>query len=282
MSISARIAWSMGTTCIIGFDSAWTDNFRARGAVCALVMGKWEGVRLTQPCQASFKEALEFINRERRACDNCLVALDQPTIVPNTTGGRPVDRVAGSLIGFIGGGVQPANRSRVGMFDEGAPIWRFKRDLGATEDPEVSRRAQHGIFIVEVFPALALPVFEVTFNAYHQGPKYNPARKTFRVQDWNAVIEAVARYARDARIEGVEVWTRELAARRSPHKADQDQLDAILCALIGHHWRAKPRAKSIMIGDLTSGYMISPVDSSTRARLEAAAAKRRVPVDGVV
>jgi predicted RNase H-like nuclease len=251
----------MGTTCIIGFDSAWTDNIRARGAVCALVMDVGEAVRFKPPCQASFKEALEFIQGERRMCDYCLVAIDQPTIVPNTTGSRPVDRVAGSLIGFIGGGVQPANRSRVGMFDEGAPIRSFKRELDATEDPEVGRTAQHGIFIIEVFPALALPVFEVAFNAYRQGPKYNPARKTFRSHDWDAVIETVARYARSARIEGVEAWTRELSARRPPRKADQDQLDAVLCALIGYQWRAKPRTESIMIGDLISGYMISPAES---------------------
>jgi predicted RNase H-like nuclease len=140
------LAGAMSTTCIIGFDSAWTDNIRARGAVCALVMGNGGAVRFTPPCQASFKEALEFIQGERRTCDYCLLALDQPTIVPNTAGSRLVDRVAGSLIGFIGGGVQPANRSRVGMFDEGAPIWRFKRDLGAAEDPEVSRKAGHGFF----------------------------------------------------------------------------------------------------------------------------------------
>jgi predicted RNase H-like nuclease len=215
-------------------------------------------------------------------CQRCLVALDQPRIVPNKTGIRPVDRVAGALVGFIGGGVQPANRSRVGMFDEGAPIWRFKRDLGATEDPEVSRKAQHGIFIVEVFPALALPVFEVAFNGFRQGPKYNPARKSFRSHDWDAVIETVARYARGGRIKGVEAWTRELAARRPPRKADQDQLDAVLCALIGYLWRAKPRAESIMIGDLMSGYMISPVDANIRVRLKTAAAKHNVPVDGVI
>ena len=245
-------------------------------------MGKRESFRLTQLCQASFKEALEFIKREHRACDKCLVALDQPTIVPNTTGSRPVDRVAGSLIGFIGGGVQPANRSRVGMFDENAPIWHFKRNLGATEDPEVSRGAARGIFIVEVFPALALPVFEVAFNGYRQGPKYNPARRTFRLDDWDAVIETVARYARSAQIEGVEAWTRELAGRRPPRKADQDQLDAVLCALIGYQWCVKPRAESIMIGDLTSGYMISPVDTSVKVRLKTSAAKHRVPVDGVI
>jgi predicted RNase H-like nuclease len=272
----------MGTSCIIGFDSAWTDSVRARGAVCALVMGNGGAVRFKAPCQASFKEALEIIKGERRACDNCLVALDQPTIVPNKTGIRPVDRVAGSLIGFIGGGVQPANRSRVGMFDEDAPIWHFKRDLGAAEDPEVSRKARHGIFIVEVFPALALPVFEVAFNGYRQGPKYNPARRTFRLDDWDAVIETVARYARSAQIEGVEAWTGELARRRPPRKADQDQLDAVLCALIGYQWRAKPRAESIMIGDLTSGYMISPVDTRVKVRLKTSAAKHRVPVDGVI
>ena len=272
----------MGTTCIIGFDSAWTDSGRAQGAVCALVTGNGGVVRFKPPRQASFKEAFEFIKREHRACDNCLVALDQPTIVPNTKGSRPVDRVAGSLIGFIGGGVQPANRSRVGMFDENAPIWRFKRNLGATEDPEVSRRAARGIFIVEVFPALALPAFESAFNRYRHGPKYNPARKTFRSHDWDAVIETVARYACAARIEGVEAWTQELAARRPPRKADQDQLDAVLCALIGYHWRAKPRAESVMIGDLISGYMISPVDANIRARLKTAAAKRGVLVDGVI
>ena len=207
-------------------------------------------VRFKPPRQASFKEALEFITVERRTCDNCIVALDQPTIVPNATGSRPIDRVAGSLIGFIGGGVQPANRLKVGMFDESAPIWRFKRDLGATEDPEVSRKARHGIFIIEVFPALALPVFEVAFNGYRQGPKYNPAKKTFRLRDWESVIETVARYARTARIEGIEAWTRELAMRRLPRKADQDQLDAVLYALIGYHWRAKSRAELIMIGVL--------------------------------
>jgi hypothetical protein len=36
-----------------------------------------------------------------------------------------------------------------------------------------------------------------------------------------------------------------------------------------------------MIGDLTSGYMVSPANADTRARLQIAAAKRGVPVDGV-
>ena len=161
-------------TCIIGFDSAWTDNIKTPGAVCALVMGKDGTVSFKPPCHALFGEALAFIEAERRSCDTCLVALDQPTIVPNTTGSRPVDRVAGSLISFIGGGVQPANRSKKGMFDDDAPLWCFKAHLGAMEDPELGRTAENGLFIIEVFPALALPAFEVAFNGHLKGPKYKP------------------------------------------------------------------------------------------------------------
>jgi predicted RNase H-like nuclease len=50
-------------------------------------------------------------------CDVCVVTIDQPTMVPNPGGMRPVDKVAASLISWLGGGVQPANRSKKGMFD---------------------------------------------------------------------------------------------------------------------------------------------------------------------
>ena len=274
------------STCIIGFDSAWTDNSKAPGAVCALIIAGNGSVRFKPPHHVSFDQALAFIDAERCACDTCLVALDQPTIVPNETGSRPVDKVAGSLVSFIGGGVQPANRSKKGMFDDDAPLWRFLKRLGATEDPELCRTAQSGLFIIEVFPALALPTFEPRFFGRMKAPRYNPAnRRKFRRDDWLAVIETVRRYALAVPIKGIQDWT-EIFKRetddRSPRKGDQDRLDAVLCALIGYHWRARRRQDSIIIGDLTSGYMMAPADASTRSRLSAAAGKRGVPVDGSV
>jgi hypothetical protein len=74
-----------------------------------------------------------------------VVALDQPTIVPNVSGSRPVDKVAGSLVSWIGGGVQPANRSKAGMFDDAAPIWRFLEHLSAIENPPAARDAIAGL-----------------------------------------------------------------------------------------------------------------------------------------
>ena len=172
------------------------------------------------------------------------------------------------------------------MFGDDAPIWRFLKRLGATEDPELSRTAPSGLFLIEVFPALALATFEARFCGRMKAPKYNPAnRAKFRQDDWFAVIETIARYARAISIDGLQDWTQTIKREttdRPPRKADQDRLDAVLCALIGYHWRAKPRRDSLMIGDLTSGCMIAPADANTRSRLAAAAAKRAVPVDGII
>jgi predicted RNase H-like nuclease len=73
-----------------------------------------------------------------------LVALDQPTLIPNATGLHPVDRIAASLISWLGG-VRPANRGKAGMFDDAAPLWRLKQRLGATEDPEASPQTTSGL-----------------------------------------------------------------------------------------------------------------------------------------
>lgn len=270
----------VGTTSIIGFDSAWTDNPRAPGAICTIRIGLAGRRTLVPPRLASFDEALAAIEAESAISDLRLVALDQPTLVPNATGMRPVDRVAASLISWLGGGVQPANRGKAGMFDDAAPLWRFKDRLGAVEDPEASREAMRGLYLMEVFPALAMPSLDPAFDGRLRGPRYNPARrKTFTLAGWQAVIAAVRRQAVESRIAGLADWADDLARIATPRKADQDRLDAVLCALIGLHWHVRPRDASIMIGDRIAGYMVAPASPSVRTRLETAAKACAVPVD---
>lgn len=267
-------------TSIIGFDSAWTDSPKAPGAICTIRIDGDGHRSLVLPALVSFDQALGVIESEQEFSSLRIVSLDQPTIVPNLTSLRPVDRVAASLISWLGGGVQPANRSKIGMFDDTAPIWRFKERLGAMEDPEASRNATAGLFLMEVFPALALPSLDPLFCGRLLGPRYNPARrKTFALAGWQAVIAAVRRIAVEERINGLAEWADLLLAIAIPRKGDQDRLDAVLCALIGLHWHTAPRSASIMIGDRALGYMIAPASTEVRARLEIAAGRAGVPVD---
>ncbi len=255
----------------IGFDSAWTDNTGSPGAICAVARVGGKEIRFVAPELVSFQGALGIVRELHGASDFSLLALDQPTIVPNAAGIRPVERVAGSVVGWIGGGVQPANRARLGMFCDAAPIWLFLKGLSAVERPEEARLASSGMHLIEVFPALALPSIEPEFYQRLAAPKYNPDNRRFRLEDWVRVARAAQAGFDLLNISAASCWCAAAAAIRRPVKADQDKLDAMLCLLIALHWRLQPRERSIMLGDVVAGYMVAPVSPVVRERLVGAA-----------
>jgi predicted RNase H-like nuclease len=78
----------------------------------------------------------------------------------------------------------------------------------------------------------------------------------------------------------VAKWLASLEQVEKPAKADQDRLDAVICLLIAIRWRLEGRDKSVMIGDLEHGYMVSPISRRVRSRLEQAAKIKTVEIDG--
>jgi predicted RNase H-like nuclease len=266
----------------VGFDSAWTDNPTSPGAICSVDYDDKCFSGFKEPALVRFSQALDFVHEIHGPGQLTLVAIDQPTIVPNQSSMRPAERIAASAISWLGGGVQPANRARVGMFDDEAPIWSFLRDLGATEDPERGRSADVGLYVMEVFPALALPAFHEDFCGRLRAPRYNPARRTFRKEDWVRVVQVVAAESEKLGCLFIAKWCASLRAIENPRKSDQDKLDAVICLLIAIRWRLSPREQSVMIGDMAQGYIIAPVVGQIRDRLRARAALIRVALDGVV
>ena len=238
----------------VGFDSAWADNPKNPGAITAVGVEEGRSIKFYPPRLVSFTDALKFV-AEIRSVDGCtLLALDQPTIVPNQTSMRPVERTAASLVSWIGGGVQPSNTSKIGMFCAASPIWGFLSALGASENPEQARTASSGLHLIEVFPALALPSIDDRFFGRLAGPRYNPERvKTFKIKDWALVCDAAAVSFEDLGFNEQSEWCRGIMNRARPRKSDQDCLDAMLCLIIALRLRLFPRHKSLMLGCLNRG-----------------------------
>jgi len=267
----------------VGFDSAWTDNSKAPGAICSIVHDRDHFSDFTTPFLVSFDDALDYVRSIHAPGHLTVVAIDQPTIVPNRSGMRPAERVAASVVSWLGGGVQPANRSRVGMFDDSAPIWKFLTRLGATDDPEGARMADAGLYVMEVFPALALAAFSDALCGRLRGARYNPSRrKSFRRDDWDKVVAVVAADALAVGCGDFDTWCTTVKEIGAPRKSDQDKLDAAVCLLAAIRWMQWPRKYSIMIGDLATGYITSPVSSQIRQRLEVKAKLLSVALDGVI
>ena len=166
------------------------------------------------------------------------------------------------------------------MFGAEAPIWSFLRRLDAPQNPPKARSAARGLHLLEVFPALALPALEPAILERKRAARYNPAnRKRFSLADWQLVSLAASRHADAQRMDKLSEWAQGLAQSATPTKTEQDCLDAVICLIAALQWRNAPRDQVTVIGDALFGYIVSPVTPETRAILEAAAAKRGVPMD---
>ncbi len=251
---------------IVGFDAAWSRN--NKGAICAAHFVDGRCSRAHRPRIVGYDDAIRFINEVEKPGVPLLVALDQPTIVPNLNGSRPVDKVAASVVSFVGGGVQPASRAKTALFGDDAPVWEFLKQLAAREVPEEARSATSGRHLIEVFPALALPGMEPTFYRRKGAPRYNPGRPTFKGSHWRSVLRVAADEASRSGCQQIVEWVSEFEktaaswpeefAKGYVSKSDQDRLDSIFCLLIGMRWRFAPRHESTFIGCTKTGYMIAP------------------------
>ena len=262
----------------VGFDSAWAG--RAPGGIAWATFSNRRLETCTEPQLAGFDDAERIIETLRTDHDYVLVAIDQPTVVPNQTGQRPVDGVARALIGKLRSGVQPANRSKASMFGPTAPIWRFLNRLGASQDAPGARAATDGLYLLEVFPALALPALQPEILTRGKAAFYNPARKkTFAPDDWRLVADTVRDRAGKRGLAPLSEWAGRQTDLTAPSKQDQDRLDSAICLLVALEWRHAPRDRVALIGDARTGYMVTSVSPETREILGRAAIEHRVPFE---
>jgi len=107
---------------LVGFDSAWTAS--NCGALVGLLHCADEKFKeLGRPRNVDYHDAEVVILKwqAEHAPTATIVMLDQPTIVTNIAGQRPVENLVGSPVSLRYGGMQPANTSRLQMFGKDAP-----------------------------------------------------------------------------------------------------------------------------------------------------------------
>lgn len=111
---------------LIGFDSAWTAT--NTGAIVAVVRSR-DGTfqELGLPLTVNYLRAENQIHQWQSEVTPTatMVLLDQPTIVENSAGQRPVEKIVSCVISRRYGGMQPAYTAKKQMFGMGAPIWQF-------------------------------------------------------------------------------------------------------------------------------------------------------------
>lgn len=263
---------------ITGFDSAWTPGNAGAIAHCHISGSRRSFI---PPITATFAEALQSIHEHEATTDLQVIGIDQPLIVPNETGSRPVEGAFRPLLGRVKAAIQPSSRSRLSMFGDQAPIWSFLRDLDADDDFEHAVDATSGRYAFEIYPCAALLGLYPEFMVRKRAAKYNPGnRRMFSRYDWNRVCELLGKTGDDFEIDGFSRWTAEMAAKPALRKADQDCLDAAICVLIAMGWWLHGYDQWLVVGDLERGYIITPTNPEMTLQVRNSAIARGVPVKG--
>lgn len=249
-------------------------------AVLRLTHGRY--VELGPPEAVSFDEAEVTIRRWQAELSpaRTVVLLDQPTVVPNASGQRPVENLVASSVSARYGGVQPANTSKTKMFGLGSPIWEFLDTFDPEQDPFSRGRPTR---VLETYPVLALIALGWALPDARPGgrlPKYNPERRaTFSLDDWRHVCEHGADAFVARGLPSLGAWIRAAGQEATPRKRSQDAVDACLCLLVATHLAERG---GLLVGRAESGYMVVPDDPALRRELEArCAATGRVQAEWV-
>jgi predicted RNase H-like nuclease len=257
------------TTLLVGFDSAWTAN-KSGALVGAVRLNDRTFHGLGTPQIVDYREAELVILKwqAEQVPTATIVLLDQPTIVKNATGQRPVENIVGSPVSLRYGGMQPANTAREEMFGKEAPVWQFLTRFGGPADP-LEPIADTRVF--ETYPVLAMMALGWMLpdsRAAGRLPKYNPERKrTFSIADWRHVCAKASGSFRGRGLTDIVRWIEASAQNTSPRKSDQDGLDACLCLLVALYLAEKKDC--LMIGNLHTGYIVAPYGAELYAELDA-------------
>ena len=254
------------TVLLVGFDSAWTAS--NSGALVGAVRaddGAYQD--LGPPQQVDYPEAERTIRewQSRQNPDATVVLLDQPTIVENESGRRPVEDIVSSPVSRRHGGMQPANTAKTKMFGKDAPVWRFLARFGGPADPLAPLK---GTWVVETYPVLTMIALGWTLTDPRPGgrlPKYNPRNKNFSIADWRYICQLASSAFGEYRLTGVVQWLDGAAQFDRPRKRDQDRLDACICLLAALYLVEKRQC--LMVGDWGSGYIVVPDSTSLSEEL---------------
>lgn len=241
----------------LGIDLGWISG--ASGLCCL----EWRDRHLSIRCwdrKQEIDEILTWIETCTPSPQPALIAVDAPTLIPNPTGMRVADKLAHHYFGRYHAGCYPANRQR----PFAARTLAFGLSLeqrGFAHAPTIEPQ-QPGRYQIEVFPHTAI----VQLFALDRILKYKKGKLAQRQAELDRLRQYILKI-----LPNLEPRLKlEAIASNSPLTADltgltgaalkaqEDQLDSLICAYGGAYWWYWGTRRNQVLGDATTGYLVVP------------------------
>jgi predicted RNase H-like nuclease len=258
---------------VIGVDLAWGP--RGRTGLCAAEAGRV----LDSATVRTDAEIDAWIGGWSVPDGDVVVAIDAPLIVLNTAGRRPCEGVFCRAMARRQAGVYPAHLN-LPAFRDGVRAAALARRLGLALDPAacVITPARAAI---EVYPHSALvSLFELALTIkYKSRPGRSPAVRRAAFDDLLACLRALATHDPPLDVTTSPRWAALQALVAAGRlEAAEDEIDAYVCAYVAIYHRRWHGRRSLVVGDVASGYIVTPVDAAADTALRQWGERLAVPV----
>jgi predicted RNase H-like nuclease len=252
----------------VGIDLAWGD--RGGTGLCAVEAGRvLASARVTTDA-----EIIEWVTPYLAA--DVLAAIDAPLIVTNTTGRRPCERAISHCFGAHHAG---AHSSNLGLpaFAKGVRGERIAKALGLNVDPtfEPRSRIQRAI---EVYPHPAIvALFDLQLTLKYKAKRgRTTSGRCTAFRELLAHLEALVQAEPPLDVSACARWEwMRTVVEHAPNGAAldraEDELDAYVCAYVAHYYWTHGTTRCRVVGDLESGYIVTPVSPAHARCLDAVA-----------
>lgn len=243
----------------LGIDLGWLSG--ASGVCCLQLAGdRLEILDLTR--LSTIEEILTWIELWVSPAEPALIAVDAPTLIPNATGMRLPDKLTHKYFGRYHAGCYPANLDRpfalrtVGF---GSSL----EQRGFIHAPTIEPR-RFGRYQIEVFPHPAIVhLFDLKqILKYKKGTLALRAAELSKLQQY--IEKVLPKKEPSLSLAGKNTVFCALAPivgfslKGTALKATEDQLDSLICAYTGAHWWYWGSARNLVLGDLSTGYIVVP------------------------
>jgi predicted RNase H-like nuclease len=260
----------MADPSFVGVDLAWGE--RNGTGLCVLCGG-----RVVDSARRVALDDIADWLRDHTSGD-CIVAIDAPLIVSNLTGRRPCEALISGCFARYDAGAHSSNLSNP-AFRDGGRAAALARCLGLDTDPAWDRTAPLRRAI-EVYPHPAL----VVLFGLHKTLKYK-ARRGRTLATRKAAFETAAQHLESLvaadpplHLRASHRWTDVMTEIRSATTSAaldraENEFDAYVCAYVAAYYWRHGDARCRAVGDVETGYIVTPVSAEHGAWLDGASAK---------
>ncbi len=208
-------------------------------------------------------DILAWVDNCVKPDESAIIAVDAPTLIPNTTGSRLPDKLTHKHFGKYHAGCYPAN---LGLpFAQRTVNFGLELESRGYLHAPTMEAQKPGRYQIEVFPHPAI----VQLFGLQKILKYKKGRIGDRHLEltklFNYIIDILPTLEPNLKLDKSSDFLNfkflNSTCTGKILKATEDKLDSLICAYVAAYWWYWGEQRNLVLGDVSTGYIVIPAQS---------------------